>query len=131
MTAEVLAQAGFDSDSSDSLPIVPVDVTAEYLAAALDVALPEINVDDFRRSGYLPEVVCNFLALNGWSPGENVEKFDNEFIKKRFELKRVVKTPAKFDRVKLLAFNCDAITGMARPAQKGSKSNSTPRCSRL
>lgn len=85
---------------------------AQALAAALDVTLPEINVDDFRRSGYLPEVVCNFLALNGWSPGENIEKFDNAFLAQRFDLKRVVKTPAKFDRVKLLSFNCDAITGM-------------------
>jgi glutamyl-tRNA synthetase len=75
---------------------------------------PEINVDDFRRSGYLPEVVCNFLALNGWSPGENREKFDNAFLTQAFDLSRVVKTPAKFDRVKLLSFNCDAITGMAR-----------------
>ena len=85
---------------------------ANALAASLDVALPEINVDDFRRSGYLPEVLCNFLALNGWSPGQNVEKFDNAFLAERFDLKRVVKTPAKFDRVKLLSFNCDAITGM-------------------
>ena len=84
------------------------------MAAALDVALPEINVDDFRRSGYLPEVMCNFLALNGWSPGENREKFDNAFLKQAFDLPRVVKTPAKFDRVKLLSFNCDAITGMPR-----------------
>ncbi|MBL9140852.1 MAG: glutamate--tRNA ligase [Phycisphaerae bacterium] len=88
------------------------DATA--LAQALDVALPEINVDDFRRSGYLPQVLCNFLALNGWSPGENIEKFDNEFLKQRFDVKRVVKTPAKFDRLKLLSFNCDAITGMPR-----------------
>lgn len=87
---------------------------ANRLATALDVALPEINVDDFRRSGYLPEVVCNFLALNGWSPGENREKFDNAFLTQAFDLSRVVKTPAKFDRVKLLSFNCDAITGMAR-----------------
>jgi len=85
---------------------------AERLAAALDVTLPEINVDDFRRSGYLPETLCNFLALNGWSPGGDREKFDNEFLARTFDLKRVVKTPAKFDRVKLLAFNCDAITGM-------------------
>jgi glutamyl-tRNA synthetase len=87
---------------------------ANRLATALDVALPEINVDDFRRSGYLPEVVCNFLALNGWSPGENREKFDNAFLTQAFDLSRVVKTPAKFDRVKLLSFNCDAITGMSR-----------------
>lgn len=87
---------------------------ANAMADALQVALPEINVDDFRRSGYLPSVVCNFLALNGWSPGENLEKFDNAFLAKRFDLKRVVKTPAKFDRVKLLSFNCDAIVGMPR-----------------
>ncbi|MDZ4754222.1 MAG: glutamate--tRNA ligase [Phycisphaerae bacterium] len=89
------------------------DIAAK-LAAILDVTLPEINVDDFRRSGYLPSVVCNFLALNGWSPGENIEKFDLEFLKARFDLSRVQKTPAKFDRVKLLSFNCDAITSMAR-----------------
>jgi glutamyl/glutaminyl-tRNA synthetase len=82
------------------------------LAEALKVQLPEINVDDFRRSGYLPEVICNFLALNGWSPGHDIEKFDNAFLKERFGLDRVMKTPAKFDRVKLLAFNTDAITGM-------------------
>ena len=82
------------------------------LAEVLKVALPEINVDDFRRSGYLPEVLCNFLALNGWSPGHDIEKFDNAFLKERFGLDRVMKTPAKFDRVKLLAFNTDAITGM-------------------
>ena len=87
---------------------------ADRLAAALQVVLPEINVDDFRRSGYLPEVMCNFLALNGWSPGENREKFDNAFLAQAFDLSRVVKTPAKFDRVKLLSFNCDAITGMPR-----------------
>ena len=83
------------------------------LGEALNVTLPEINVDDFRRSGYLPEVLCNFLALNGWSPGHDIEKFDNGFLKQRFGLDRVMKTPAKFDRVKLLAFNTDAITGMA------------------
>ncbi|MBI1302473.1 MAG: glutamate--tRNA ligase [Phycisphaera sp.] len=86
------------------------------LAEALKVQLPEINVDDFRRSGYLPEVICNFLALNGWSPGHDIEKFDNGFLKERFGFDRVMKTPAKFDRVKLLAFNTDAITGMA-PAE--------------
>ena len=86
---------------------------AQRLAGALAVSLPEINVDDFRRSGYLPAVICNFLALNGWSPGGDIEKFDTEFLKKSFDLARVVKTPAKFDRAKLLAFNCDAITGLA------------------
>ena len=84
----------------------------EAIADALDVALPEINVSDFRRSGYLPEVLCNFLSLNGWSAGDDLEKFDNAFLAERFDLDRVQKAPAKFDRDKLLAFNLDAIQAM-------------------
>jgi glutamyl-tRNA synthetase len=87
---------------------------ATRLAEALGVQLPEINVDDFRRSGYLPEVLVNFLALNGWSPGGDREKFDLEFLFEHFALERVLKTPAKFDRVKLLAFNVDAVRALPR-----------------
>jgi glutamyl-tRNA synthetase len=86
--------------------------TGARLAAELDVDLPEINVDDFRRAGYLPEVIVNYLALLGWSPGEDVEKFDLAFLMERFDLDRVIKSPAKFDREKLLAFNLDALQAM-------------------
>lgn len=82
------------------------------LAAAVGAQLPEINVQDFRRSGYLPEVLCNFLALNGWSPGDDLEKFDTAFLSEHFDLGRVQKTAARFDRDKLLAFNLDAIQAM-------------------
>ena len=82
---------------------------AEALAGLLGIELPEINVDDFRRAGYLPEVLLNYLALLGWSPGGDIEKFDMSFFIDRFDFDRVVKTPAKFDREKLLAFNNDAI----------------------
>ncbi|MCP4835024.1 MAG: glutamate--tRNA ligase [Phycisphaera sp.] len=92
----------------------------EAVAAAMEVGLPEINVADFRRSGYLPEVLCNFLALNGWSAGDDLEKFDNDLLKARFDLDRVQKTPAKFDRDKLLAFNLDAIQAMS-PEQFAAK----------
>ena len=85
----------------------------EAIAKAIGVALPEINVSDFHRSGYLPEVLCNFLALNGWSAGDDLEKFDNAFLAERFDLDRVQKAPAKFDRDKLLAFNLDAIQAMS------------------
>ncbi len=87
---------------------------ATAMAAALNIELPEINVDDFRRSGYLPQVMCNFLALNGWGPGNDLEKFDNAYLCANFALDRVQKTAAKFDRVKLLAFNLDAIQKLSR-----------------
>jgi glutamyl-tRNA synthetase len=85
---------------------------AERLAEALGVRLPEIDVEDFRRAGYLPEVMVNYLALLGWSPGEGVEKFSREFLVERFDLDRVIRSPARFDRDKLLAFNLDALQAM-------------------
>src|SRR5262249_1562739 len=36
--------------------------------------LPEILVHDFRKNGYLPEVLLNFLALLGWNPGGDKEQ---------------------------------------------------------
>jgi glutamyl/glutaminyl-tRNA synthetase len=86
---------------------------AERLAQVLGVELPEINVDDFRKHGYLPEVMINYLALLGWNPGGDIEKFDREFLILRFDLDRIIKSPAKFDREKLLAFNNDAIQAMS------------------
>jgi glutamyl-tRNA synthetase len=82
------------------------------LAEALGIELPEINVDDFRRAGYLPEVLVNYLSLLGWSPGEDREQFDRTFLAEHFGLDRIVKSPAKFDRAKLHAFNLDAIQAM-------------------
>jgi len=84
----------------------------ERLANHLHVHLPEINVHDFRRNGYLPDVLVNYLALLGWSPGQDIEKFDQDFLVERFSLDRVQKSAAKFDREKLLAFNLNAIQDM-------------------
>jgi len=86
--------------------------TLTAIAQALGVALPEIDVQDFREAGYLPEVLCNYLALLGWSPGGDVEKFDLDFLAARFDLARLGKSAARFDRDKLLAFNTDAIAAM-------------------
>jgi len=66
---------------------------------------PEIDVHDFRVNGYLPEAVLNFIALLGWSAGEEREHYDSDELKARFTLDRVGKTNAKFDREKLLSFN--------------------------
>ena len=86
---------------------------AQSLAAVLQIELPEINVSDFRKAGYLPQVLLNYLALLGWSPGSNREQFDRDFLMEHFSLDRIVKSPAKFDRAKLKAFNLDAIQAMS------------------
>ena len=70
--------------------------------------LPEIMVHDFRRNGYLPEVLNNFLALLGWSPGGDKERMTMEELVQLFSLEGVGKANAKFNRAKLLAFSTEA-----------------------
>ncbi|HIO20090.1 MAG TPA: glutamate--tRNA ligase [Phycisphaerales bacterium] len=82
---------------------------ATALAAEFGIELPEVNVDDFKKAGYMPEVLLNYLCLLGWSPGNDIEHFDSDFLIEKFSLDRIVKSPAKFDRAKLLAFNLDAL----------------------
>ena len=89
---------------------------AYLIADYLGVPPLEIDVEDFRVSGYLPEVLINYLALLGWNPGDDIEKFDRDFLISRFDLDRVHKSPAKFDRDKLLSFSLDAI--QALPPEK-------------
>ena len=94
----------------------------ESLALAMNLSLPEVSVDDFRKAGYLPEVICNFIALLGWNPGmknadgTNLERFDMEFLAANFDLDRIGKTNARFDRKKLMAFNADMIGSMTDEA---------------
>lgn len=115
LAAQMPSAEAFSAWLKDKNVQLPVEQSSA-VAAVIGVALPEINVDDFRRSGYLPEVLCNFLALNGWSPGNDLEKFDTAFLRGHFDLSRVLKTPARFDRAKLLAFNLDAIQAL-EPAE--------------
>ena len=68
---------------------------------------PEIDVHDFRRAGYLPEAVVNFITLLGWNPGDEREAFTLDELVAAFTIERVGKTNAKFDREKLISFNTD------------------------
>jgi glutamyl-tRNA synthetase len=59
------------------------------------------GVDEFRRSGYLPDALVNFLALLGWAPdGETTIMSRSELIE-RFSLERVTPSSAQFDYAKL------------------------------
>ncbi|MHC4642874.1 MAG: glutamate--tRNA ligase [Planctomycetota bacterium] len=82
-----------------------IDAMAKYLG----VHLPEVNVVDFFKSGYLPETMVNFLALLGWNPGGNREIMSLEELVECFDLSRLTKANSLFDREKLLAFNTEHI----------------------
>ncbi|HWL95115.1 MAG TPA: glutamate--tRNA ligase family protein, partial [Phycisphaerae bacterium] len=77
------------------------------LAEAAGAVVPEIEVHDFRLSGYLPEALLNFVALIGWSPGGDREMLTLDEMIQAFSLDRINKTAGRFDREKLLAMNTD------------------------
>lgn len=86
---------------------VPDMPDVEKMAQFLGVTLPEINIIDFFRSGYLPETMVNFLALLGWNPGDQREIMTVEELVRSFDLSRLTKSNSLFDRKKLLAFNTE------------------------
>lgn len=94
-------EAFLDGKSTPDMPAI------DAMAAVLGVHLPEINVLDFFRSGYLPETMVNFLALLGWNPGDGREIMDRDELIAAFDLSRVGKSNSLFDRAKLLAFNTE------------------------
>ena len=91
------------------VPDMPaIDAIAEHLG----VHLPEINVVDFLKSGYLPETLINFLALLGWNPGDDREVMSVEEIIEAFDMSRLTKSNSLFDRKKLVSFNTEHISKM-------------------
>jgi glutamyl-tRNA synthetase len=63
------------------------------------------SVSSYRDEGFLPEAFRNFLALLGWSPGEDLEFLRTPELVARFSLAGVSRTNAVFDRAKLEWFN--------------------------
>jgi glutamyl/glutaminyl-tRNA synthetase len=95
--------------------IIPDMPTIDAMAKFFGVHLPEINIVDFYKSGYLPETMVNFLALLGWNPGDNREIIPTDELIKAFDLSRLTKSNSLFDRQKLIAFNTEHVKMIHEP----------------
>lgn len=63
-----------------------------------------VGVMEFRKLGFLPEAIINYLARLGWSHGDQ-EIFSLNELKTLFTLEKCNSSPASFDLNKLLWFN--------------------------
>ncbi|MHC5060463.1 MAG: glutamate--tRNA ligase [Planctomycetota bacterium] len=99
------AEMGEFVNKNVSPPMPAIDAIAGYLG----VHLPEINVVDFFKSGYLPEAMVNFIALLGWNPGDEREVMPVDELIDAFDSGRLTKANSLFDRQKLIAFNTEHI----------------------
>jgi len=61
----------------------------------------DVAAEDYRRKGYLPEALINFLALLGWNPGTDQEIFSMDELIREFSLERIGKSGAIFNVEKL------------------------------
>ncbi len=59
------------------------------------------SVEEFRELGYLPQALVNFLALLGWSPGDDREVMDLRELVEAFSLERITGKSAIFETAKL------------------------------
>jgi glutamyl-tRNA synthetase len=63
------------------------------------------DILDYKRQGYLPEALINFLATLGWNDGTEQEIFTDAELIKKFDLSRVQRSGAQFDEQRLLWMN--------------------------
>ena len=72
----------------------------------------EVSIAWYRQAGYLPEAICNYLALLGWSPGDDRENITMAELCELFTVEKVHSSPARFDMKKLEAINGDKIRAL-------------------
>ncbi|MFQ5709084.1 MAG: glutamate--tRNA ligase [bacterium] len=93
------------------------------------------SIDEFRTQGYLPQALVNFLSLLSWSSESGEEILSVEQLIREIDLKRISKSPAIFDVVKLNWMNglyiralpADELVELAIPFLKHSKADLSDR----
>jgi glutamyl-tRNA synthetase len=98
---------GFKPPKFAHLPLILDDERARMSKRAGAVAVTE-----YRRLGFLPEAIVNYLMLLGWSPGNNQEKVTLAAAVKNFSIKKINKAGAVFSLDKLKWLNSQYIKEM-------------------
>lgn len=71
-----------------------------------------VSFTSYIESGYLPEAMLNFLAIMGWSAGEDREIYSKEELIEKFTIEGIADHPAVFDVQKLQWMNGEYIRAM-------------------
>lgn len=69
----------------------------------------DANFDDFINKGYLPQAIVNYIALLGWSPKENQEKFTMDELIEKFSISGLMRSSSIFDEAKMKWLNGEYI----------------------
>ena len=69
----------------------------------------DANFDDFIKKGYLPEAIVNYIALLGWSPKGEQEKFTMQELIEKFSISGLSRSSSIFDENKMKWLNGEYI----------------------
>lgn len=98
---------GWEKPTYVHLPVVMKDATRK-----LSKRHGDPSFEDLLNMGYVKDAVINFIALLGWSPGDDREFFTMDELVEVFDLKGLNKAPAIFNMEKLTWFNSEYIRKM-------------------
>ena len=98
---------GWDKPTYVHLPVVMKDTSRK-----LSKRYGDPSFEDLLGMGYVKEAIINFIALLGWSPGDDREFFTLDELVEVFDLKGLNKAPAIFNMEKLTWFNSEYIRKM-------------------
>ena len=73
----------------------------------------DASYEDFINKGYLKEAIINYIALLGWNPGDERERFTLAELCEAFDVDRMSKSPAIFDPAKLTWLNAQYIRDLS------------------
>ena len=68
-----------------------------------------VSVNEYKKEGYLPEAIINFIAFIGWNPGGEREIFSKAELIKEFSLERIQKSAGIFNIERLDWYNSQYI----------------------
>ena len=69
----------------------------------------DTSVLEYKKQGFLPQALINYLALLGWSTSDSQQIFAKGELEQKFDIAGCQKSPAVFDTVKLTWMNGDYI----------------------
>ena len=72
----------------------------------------DVSVEDFIEKGYLLEALINFVAFLGWNPGTDKEIYSLKELEKDFDITKMSKSSAVFNREKLNWYNKQYLSSM-------------------
>ncbi len=98
---------GFKVPKFAHLPLILDDEKAR-----LSKRVGAVAVSDYRKQGFLPQALVNYLLLLGWSPGNNQEVIDLTSAVKKFSIKKINKAGAVFSMDKLKWVNSEYLKNM-------------------